>query len=286
MIHNARRQAYGDSECAAARKWELKERIRVIVSVLVSFLLVTFLVQNYRHQRETDQRLAEMQTIVQASVNRSPSARSEAAANIHERGSVDEAGGTRDPEETLNMGWKLVNQRSPEQARKAVRLFKDGIAENPTDAELYNGLGRALLIAGSPREAIAAWRKGLTFAPGLSDMQSGIGWAYWWLNDPYRAKEAWERALVMNPRSVDAWSAMAWIDLAFGKHTEAKRGFEELVKFDSGRKSWVMGLSMAQGHNTNVSQVTQFFSLPALVAFDRPLAIDPALADSSDVSRP
>ena len=92
MIHNARRRAYGNSDCAAARKWKLKERIRTIVSVLLSFLLVTFLVQNYRHQRETDQRLAEMQTIVQASVNRSPSTLSEAAANIHERGSVDEAG--------------------------------------------------------------------------------------------------------------------------------------------------------------------------------------------------
>jgi tetratricopeptide (TPR) repeat protein len=264
----------------------LKQRIRVIVSVLVSFLLVTFLVQNYRHQRETDRRLAEMQTIVQASANRSASARSEAATNIHERGPVDDAGGTRDPEEILNKGWRFVNQRTPEQARKAVSLFKDGIAENPTDAELYNGLGRALLIAGSPREAIAVWRKGLTFAPDLSDMQSGIGWAYWWLNDPYRARGAWERALVMNPRSVDAWSAMAWIDLALGKFAEAKQGFEELVKFDSGRKPWIMGLSMAQGHNTNFSQVTEFFSLPALGAFGRPLPIDPALVDSADVSRP
>jgi len=258
----------------------------VIVSVAASFMFITLLVQNYRHQRDTDQRLAEMQRMVQVAVNGPATAGSDATANTHERGSVDAAGGRRDLEEILTRGWKLVDQRSPEQARKAIRLFSDGIEENPADAELYNGLGRALLIAGRPREAIAAWRKGLTFAPHLSDMQSGIGWAYWWLNDPYRAKDAWERALVMNPRSVDAWSAMAWIDLALGKHAEAKRGFEELVKFDSGRKSWVMGLSMAQGHNTNFSQVTQFFSLPAVATFARPLPIDPALGDSADVSRP
>jgi tetratricopeptide (TPR) repeat protein len=264
----------------------LKQRIRVIVSVLASFLVVTFLVQNYRHQRDTDQRLTEMQKIVRASVNDSATARSGVIANIHERGFVDDGGGRGDLEEILDRGWKLVNQRSPEQARRAVRLFEDGIAENPASADLYNGLGRALLIAGRPREAIAAWRRGLTFAPNLSDMQSGIGWAYWWLSDPYRAKEAWERALVLNPRSVDAWSAMAWIDLALGKPAEAKRGFEELVKFDAGRKSWVMGLSMAQGHNTNFSHVTQFFSLPALEAFHRHSPIDPALGDSADVSRP
>jgi tetratricopeptide (TPR) repeat protein len=260
----------------------LKERIRVIVSVLLSFLLVTFLVQNYRHQRETDQRLKEVQKAVQASINNSARAGSDVAVTIHERGSNDDSRGIRDAEEILNKGWKLVNQRSPEQARRAVRLFEDGIAENPASADLYNGLGRALLIAGRPREAIAAWRKGLRLAPNLSDMQSGIGWAYWWLNDPYRATEAWERALVLNPRSVDAWSAMAWIDLALGKPAEAKRGFEELVKFESGRKSWVMGLSMAQGHNTNFSDVTQFFSLPALDAFKRPLPIDPAPGDSAD----
>ena len=259
--------------------------MRVIVSVAASFLLVAFLVQNYRHQRETDQRLTEMQKMVQASVNDSPTAGSDMPANTHERGSAHDAYRIHDPEEILNKGWKLVNQRSPEQARRAVRLFNDGIAENPANADLYNGLGRALLIAGRPREAIDAWRKGLRFAPTLSDMQSGIGWAYWWLNDPCRAKEAWERALLMNPRSVDAWSAMAWIDLALGKHAEAKRGFEELVQFDSGRKSWVMGLSMAQGHNTNVSQVMKFFPLPALDAFERRLPVDPASMDLAHLSR-
>jgi tetratricopeptide (TPR) repeat protein len=265
---------------------DLKQRMRVIASVAVSFLLVTLLVQNYSHQRETDQRLAEMQKIVQASVNDALMSGSNVTANIHERGSAHDAEAIRDPEEALNKGWKLVSQRSPELARRAVRLFSDAIAENPTDADLYNGLGRALLIARRPREAIAAWRKGLTFAPNLSDMQSGIGWAYWWLNDPYRAKEAWERALLTNPRSVDAWSAMAWIDLALGKHAEAKQGFEELLKFDSGRRPWVMGLSMAQGRNNNVLQIMQFFSLPALDAFERRSPIDPALAESADMSQP
>ena len=279
-------RGYGNKGACRRKELNLKQRIRVIVSVAACFMFITLLVQNYRHQRDTDERLAEMQRIVQTPPNGAAMPRSEVPANVHERGLVDDGAGQRDVGEILNRGWKLVDQRSPEQARKAVRLFKDGIAENPTDAELYNGLGRALLIAGRPREAIAAWRKGLTFAPNFSDMQSGIGWAYWWLNDPYRAKEAWERALVMNPRSIDAWSAMAWIDLALGKHAEAKQGFEELVEFDSGRKAWVMGLAMAQAHNTNISQLTQFFSLPALGAFGRPLPIDPALVDSADLSRP
>lgn len=98
---------------------DLKQRIRVVVSVAVSFLFIMLLVQNYRHQRDTDQRLAEMQRMVQTLANGSVTAGSEVAASIHEHGSVDDAGGRRDLEEILNRGWKLVDQRSP---NKLVRL--------------------------------------------------------------------------------------------------------------------------------------------------------------------
>jgi hypothetical protein len=83
-------------------------------------------------------------------------------------------------------------------------------------------------------------------------------------------------ALAMNPHSIDAWSAIAWIDLALGKNKEAKSGFEELVKFDPGRKAWVIGLSMARAHNSDIKAISQFFSLPPLDRFEQPLPVDPA----------
>jgi len=266
---------------------KVKQRIRVMVSVGVSFALVLFLVQGYRHQRETDRQLAEMQKVIQASAVPASGVRGDLAPDIRASSAVDGSSGQHDLQEILGRGWKLVDQRSPDQARKAVRVFNDGIADiDPSSPELYNGLGRALLVAGRPREAVAAWRKGLKLAPNFSDMQSGIGWAYWWLNDPYRARDAWQRALVMNPHSLDAWSAMAWIDLALGKNAEAKSGFEELVKFDSGRKPWIMGLAMAQGHNADLRQISQLFPLPAPGMFERPLPIDPAQVTAPEVGRP
>jgi tetratricopeptide (TPR) repeat protein len=257
-----------------------KQHVRVIVSVSVSFVMVLLLVQSYRHQRRTDQRLSEMQKELQdVSPSHPSSAQKSLPPVILEAGAVGSEAvlKQRNLEEVLTFGWKLVDSRSPDQAAKAVTVFNEGIANvDPSSPELYNGLGRALLIAGKPREAIAAWRKGLALDPHFSDMQSGIGWAYWWLNDPSRAKDAWQRALKMNPHSVDAWSAMAWIDLALGKNAEATDGFQELVKFDSGRKSWVMGLSMARGHNTDIGEISRFFPLPALSVFEQPLAVDPA----------
>jgi tetratricopeptide (TPR) repeat protein len=267
-----------------------REHVRVIVSVSVSFVLVGLLVQSYRHQRETDERLAEMQKEIQDASATHPSSSGNSPGPIvldGGPGASEAARKQHNLEEILTVGWNLVDQRSPEHAEKAVLVFNEGIANvDSSSPELYNGLGRALLVAGKSREAIAAWRKGLALSPHFSDMQSGIGWAYWALNDPARAKDAWKKALAMNPHSTDAWSAMAWIDLALGQSVEAKNGFQELVKFDSGRKPWVMGLSMAQGSNNDIQQISQFFPLPALQAFEQPLPVDPASTAGSVVSRP
>jgi len=251
---------------------------------------VAILVQNYRRQRETEQRLEEMQMLLQgAPATRPSSAAASAARIVLENGDVgsEDVRKQHNLDEIVNAGWKLVDQRSPVPAAKAVRIFKDGIANvDSSSPELYNGLGRALLVAGKPREAIEAWRKGLALAPKFSDMQSGIGWAYWRLNDPYRAKYAWEQALAMNSHSIDAWSAMAWFDLAIGRNREAKTGFQELVKSDSGQTPWVLGLSMAQGGNTDIREIAQFFPLPALRAFAQPLPVDPASAADAMENRP
>ena len=42
-------------------KESFKQQLRVIISVVVSFVLVLLLAQSYRHQYQTDQRLAEIQ---------------------------------------------------------------------------------------------------------------------------------------------------------------------------------------------------------------------------------
>jgi tetratricopeptide (TPR) repeat protein len=263
-------------------KQTFKQHWRTIASVSASFVMVLLLVQSYRNQRQTDQRLLEIQKELRDVSAAHPSSARESLPTViidSGNGGSEEVRRQHNLSEIESAGWKLINQRSPEQAAVAVRIFNEGIENvDSTSPELYDGLGRALLVAGKPGEAIATWRKGLALAPNFSDMQSGIGWAYWQLNDPSRAREAWKNALAMNPHSPDAWSAMAWIDLAFGENAEAKNGFQELVNFDPEQKSWIAGLSMARGNNDDVQEISQFFPLPALSMFNRPLTIDPAVA--------
>ncbi|HTT19127.1 MAG TPA: tetratricopeptide repeat protein [Candidatus Sulfotelmatobacter sp.] len=265
----------------------MKQTIRTVLSVAVSFVFVILLVQNYRHQRDTDRRLAEIQRELRGgSAVTKPAAQPSPPVVIMDEGSIgsEAAQKQRNLQQILTIGWQFVNSRKPSEAAKAVTIFNEGISNvDPNSPELYNGLGRALLIAGRPREAFVAWRKGLALAPQFSDMQSGIGWAYWWLNDPCRAKQAWQRALSTNPHSVDAWSAMAWIDLASQRYDEAKRGFQELVQSDPTQKSWAMGLSLARANNGDQKQIAQFFPLPPLERFTQPLPIDPTSEQSRAV---
>lgn len=256
----------------------MKRHYKVIFSVSVSFVLAAVLLQNYRHQRETDRRLTELQLILSAVPAMHPAVVREPAASVV----IDDGTGgsefvrrQRNLDQILTVGWNFINQRDPDQAVMAVRVFTEGINHlDSGNPELYNGLGRALLVAGNPSEAIVAWQKGLALDPNISDMQSGIGWAFWSLNEPARAKDAWQKALTSNPHSVDAWSAMAWIELALGRCGEAKGGFQDLVKFDSKEQSWIIGLSMARGGNTDIQEISRFFRLPPLNAFEQPLPAD------------
>jgi tetratricopeptide (TPR) repeat protein len=264
----------------------LKQTIRVILSVAISFVLVGALVENYQNQSEANRRVAEMEKKLDAASEAHSAGRPTTVSPV-----ILESGPSgselvrkqHDLDEIVHAGWKLIDLRKPEQAATAVEIFKEGLAKvDPSSPELYNGLGRALLIAGKPAEAIVAWQRGLALSPKFSDMQSGIGWAYWWLNDPSRAKTAWQKAIDLNTHSVDAWSAMAWIDLALGKYREATEGFQELVNFDNQRQAWVLGLSMARGHNNGAQEIAQLFSLPPLDVFNQPLPVDPASARATN----
>jgi tetratricopeptide (TPR) repeat protein len=261
----------------------LRYKVLLAGSIILCLVLAVILVQNHLAQRTTDARLNQLQRqIEEQAASRGPaSGASSPGATGVTRGPLivdaaaslptERAEKQHEVEQVMAAGWKLIDQRDPAAATEAAELFQAGITKiDGSSADLYNGLGRALLIAGKPREAIAAWRKGLAIQPKLADMQSGIGWAYWRLNDPYRAKQAWEQAVALDPRSPDAWSALAWIDLALGDKTGAVRGFKTLVDRNPQNQSWVIGLAMARAGNTDVAQIRLYFGMPELAAFEGP----------------
>ena len=262
-----------------------------LIAILVAGGLGYMLWQNANQQRANEQRLAELQRQVNAAAHGQPAPASQpgepspvpsvlAGTTTQNLSSLQQQ---RDRRAVMEEGWALINERKPKAAAQAVAIFREGIEKvDSHNAQFYNGLGRALLIAGQPREAITAWQQGLTLDPKISDMHSGIGWAYWALQDGYHAKAAWEQALDLNPKSIDALSSMAWIYLALGDTEKSKAGFQVLFLSDHQNKSWIYGLQMAQAKNTDPAQISKFFPLPDLAAFKAPPATAAATRPSTE----
>jgi tetratricopeptide (TPR) repeat protein len=261
-----------------------------LLALLIFGGLGYLLWQSNRQQRDTEQRLADMQRQIQNATQAQVSpvgqpmvpeftAAIPGGATTQNLGSIQKQ---RDTRAVIEEGWRLINERNPKSAPQAVAIFREGLDKvDARNAQFYNGLGRALLIAGQPRPAIAAWQQGLALDPKISDMRSGIGWAFWNLQDAFHAKEAWEKALAINPKSIDAWSAMVWIYLALGDTENSKAGFQVLYLSDRQNKTWILGLQMAQAKNTDPAQIAKFFPLPALAAFTTPPASAPAGAPAT-----
>jgi tetratricopeptide (TPR) repeat protein len=245
--------------------------------------------QNHQQQRTTEHRLAELQRQVESATRSGIPVGGQPAVPVIGVGTASTQDLTalqvqRDIRTVMDEGWRLINQRDPQAAAQAAAIFREGLEKvDPANAQFRNGLGRALLIAGRPREAIETWQQGLTKAPQISDMRSGIGWAYWNLGDYYHAQEAWEEALKVNSKSLDAWTAMAWIYLALGNADKSKEGFQVLYASDRQNKDWILGLQMAQAKNTDPAQISKFFPLPVLTAFTTPAG--PPSASGADSSR-
>jgi Flp pilus assembly protein TadD len=258
----------------------------IALGTAVVFAVVALLAQNLRQQWATERQLADLQKQIARNASQ-PAAAPATPTPVAPVGPIAFVAPAVTPGtyvekqdnilKIMKVGWALIDRRSPEPARQAAAVFQEGLDKvDATSPDLYNGLGRALLIAGQPREAIAAWRKGLTYAPRFADLQSGIGWAYWHLGDPYDAKRAWEAAVALDPKCVDAWSALVWIDMATGNKPRAVEGFQALIAFDGTHAPWVTGLSMARAGNRSLPEIAHFFPLPALDAFDHAPTADPA----------
>ncbi|HUO07530.1 MAG TPA: hypothetical protein VM008_04465 [Phycisphaerae bacterium] len=266
----------------------MKKNLGLIFSISLCFILAGAFLQNFRSQQHTQQQLADMQKRLdekQPAAAPAPAAASATAPALIVQPAISlptaYAQTHQQVLDVMNAGWKLINQRNPPSAQHAADLFQASIDKiDPNSPDLYNGLGRALLIAGKPLDAISVWKKGLKLSPTFAEMQSGIGWAYWNLHDPYHAKKAWDAAVALDAKSVDAWSALAWIDLALGEQEASKRGFQALLARDKDNAPWLMGLSMAKAGNNNLDEITRFFPLPALSAFTAPVP-DPAESAAS-----
>ena len=112
---------------------------------------------------------------------------------------------------------------------RAVTYLQRGIELNPTSSELFNSLGMALFPAGRHEEAIASFERALVLDPANAKAANNLGNANFKLQNLDSARLAFETALRIRPGYVEARSNLGHCLAIAGKPEEAERLFESVL---------------------------------------------------------
>jgi serine/threonine protein kinase/tetratricopeptide (TPR) repeat protein len=144
--------------------------------------------------------------------------------------------------ETYLRALYLLNKRTPEALRSALREFQKAIDQDPTSALAWAGLADSYTLLGSqgevpPREVMpmaeAAAKKALQLDNSLAQAHASlaiIDWTYEWDSDG--AKEQFTRAIALNPSYA---TAHAWYGLYLnytGKFADALQEMQRAQQLD------------------------------------------------------
>jgi tetratricopeptide (TPR) repeat protein len=91
----------------------------------------------------------------------------------------------------------------------AIDNFTKAVLKDPTKADYYEGLGRALVAKGLIDEAVAAFRSALQRAPDFFEAQFQLAMARQMQGDQQQANEAWRDVLVIDNKNGEAHSRLA-----------------------------------------------------------------------------
>ncbi len=91
----------------------------------------------------------------------------------------------------------------------AIENFTKAVLKDPTNADYYEGLGRALVAKGLIDEAVAAFRSALERAPDFLEAQFQLAMAKQMQGDQLQANEAWRDVLVIDNKNAEAHSRLA-----------------------------------------------------------------------------
>ncbi len=230
-----------------------------------------------RRQRETDQKIADLQQQLNARALPPLTDFVEPAASQPATDAPSFLRIQRLTSQVIQEGAQRLATRRPIDADVAVRIYQEGIDRvDPQNPTFYVGLGHANLVLGKYQPALDALKKAHDLAPTWAEPFASEGWAYWNLKQFPQAKQAWEQAVTLDPKSIEAWSGLSWVYLALRQRDEALKGFNLLIFSGIADNDWVMGRNLAAGSNFDLKQIrVNFPTMPDPAAFSPPAATAP-----------
>ncbi len=112
------------------------------------------------------------------------------------------------PGAALELGIALLRQGK---VGEAVRLFEEGLREDPTNAHAWQSLGIARASMGQLQEASTAFEQALRHDPELTEASVNLSRAYREMNRHGDALEVLQRASRLAPNNTSILAALAWL---------------------------------------------------------------------------
>ncbi len=140
---------------------------------------------------------------------------------------------------------RLHEQRGPQTAEdiaSLVRRMESYLKENPEDARAWAIIGPVYLRFGLGDKAVTAFRNAIRLGEPTSDLEASLGEAYVSQADGQvtdEAKAAFERALTLDPENVRPRFFLAVALNQEGRHAEAVKAWEALLKGADPSLPWV-----------------------------------------------
>ena len=116
--------------------------------------------------------------------------------------------------------------------RSDFELFGQAVENSPGNYFAHEAVGRAHMLAGSPREAAAEFREALRIKPDYSLARYNLGVVVEQLGDPGEAQRQYEEAIRSDPRNTYALTNLGTLLHRQGRLTEAAARYRQALSLN------------------------------------------------------
>jgi tetratricopeptide (TPR) repeat protein len=136
------------------------------------------------------------------------------------------------------------NKETPEAYQRrneeAIEAYQQAINFDPKNANLYNGLGNALVNLGRNEEAIEAYQQAINFDPKNANLYNGLGNALVNLGRNEEAIEAYQQAINIDPKDANPCNGLGDALRGLGRYEEAIEAYQQFIELWNGDEYWII----------------------------------------------
>lgn len=151
-------------------------------------------------------------------------------------------------ERLATQAWNLWREKNFAEAEK---LFQQAVAQNPTNANAFNGLGWSQFNQGMTLNAKEAFEKCLALEPDHAAALNGLGWIAKNQGQTNEALNYWQKAVKTSPNATAALNGLTQTYMELKQYDEAVKYYQMWLKVEPTNQQAKDGLEKAHEAKAN-----------------------------------